>query len=190
MALPPNVQNQLNLILASPGFTTCPLLGQLLTLLLSTQGPFTADGIATSLSRSTGGAVRQAARRLRDELEEYYNNKSKFDRLRFKVELKTYTVTVEELPPTTISPSSETPLVKTDLPPPSILPPRNNLTQRRFLGDRFVGRVEELWQVHQLLQATAVQGSVVSVSGLVGVGKSQIAIEYCYRFAHVPSPAR
>ncbi|PYV45420.1 MAG: hypothetical protein DMG06_02435 [Acidobacteria bacterium] len=54
----------------------------------------------------------------------------------------------------------------------------------RALGDGFVGRVEALWEVHHKLnqgKTTIVQGVGV-VTGMGGLGKSQLATDYVHRF--------
>jgi tetratricopeptide (TPR) repeat protein len=52
------------------------------------------------------------------------------------------------------------------------------------LGVRFVGRVRELWEIHRLLEPRENAGppGVVLITGLAGLGKTQLAIEYVHRF--------
>ncbi|WP_225846317.1 FxSxx-COOH system tetratricopeptide repeat protein [Streptomyces sp. HPF1205] len=47
---------------------------------------------------------------------------------------------------------------------------------------RFTGREELLWEVHQQLTQAEPGAGVVTLFGLSGVGKTQIATEYVYRF--------
>jgi hypothetical protein len=54
----------------------------------------------------------------------------------------------------------------------------------RNLG--FVGREGDLAQVHRLLQqAVAVGVLPVAASGMGGIGKTQLAVEYAYRHAGI-----
>src|SRR5262249_7516165 len=48
---------------------------------------------------------------------------------------------------------------------------------------RFVGRGDLLEQVRDLLRAAGPDGGRLALTGLPGVGKTQIALEYAYRFA-------
>ncbi|MEE8574445.1 MAG: toll/interleukin-1 receptor domain-containing protein [Thermodesulfobacteriota bacterium] len=71
----------------------------------------------------------------------------------------------------------------------SILPPTCNLPKKhrmpyRSLGDKFVGRVRDLWDIHDILRerTTAVVEGVGVVMGTGGLGKTQLAIEYVHRF--------
>lgn len=60
------------------------------------------------------------------------------------------------------------------------LPRPNNMVRLGSRGDRFIGRVSELWDVHHALAST----HLAIVTGLSGVGKTQLAIEYIWRFAN------
>ncbi|PWC88449.1 hypothetical protein TSH100_07810 [Azospirillum sp. TSH100] len=63
--------------------------------------------------------------------------------------------------------------------------------KRRIGSNRFVGRVPDLWSVHDGLTAASVTvitgarpgGDLVQVQGMGGIGKSMLAEEYALRFA-------
>src|SRR5262249_48014317 len=75
--------------------------------------------------------------------------------------------------------SAHAPLESGNLPPVTALPAANWMPYRS-LKDRFVGRVPDLWSIHRNLEA---QNLIASVSGFAGLGKTQLAIEYAWRFA-------
>jgi tetratricopeptide (TPR) repeat protein len=69
------------------------------------------------------------------------------------------------------------------LPPISRLPDRSRMPYRS-LGNGFVGRVSDLWNIHDILlnrKAAVVEG-VGIIMGTGGIGKTQLAIEYVHRF--------
>ena len=68
------------------------------------------------------------------------------------------------------------------LPPPRPLPIGSRMPHRRNKG--FVGREEDLKELYTRLQASAAVGigQVVAAAGLGGIGKSQLAVEFAYRY--------
>lgn len=51
-------------------------------------------------------------------------------------------------------------------------------------SDRFVGRAQELMDLHSMLTRSPVVGITAQIRGLGGVGKSLLVIEYARRFGH------
>jgi tetratricopeptide (TPR) repeat protein len=76
-----------------------------------------------------------------------------------------------------------TPADRDKLPPVCRLPDRHWMPYRS-LGNAFVGRVRDLWQMNDMLRErkTAVVEGVGVVMGTGGIGKTQLAIEYVHRF--------
>jgi len=74
-------------------------------------------------------------------------------------------------------PKSPTPLPRF----PGTLPPIWNITQER--NPYFTGRDQELTSLHSSLTQGHATALTQAVKGLGGVGKSQLALEYAYRYA-------
>ena len=70
--------------------------------------------------------------------------------------------------------------------PPIVTLPMPHRMPYRSLGDRFAGRIEALWALHDLLsqEGTAVVEGVGVVVGTGGLGKTQLATEYVHRFGN------
>jgi hypothetical protein len=69
------------------------------------------------------------------------------------------------------------------LPPIGRLPDRHRMPYRS-LGDGFIGRAKDIWQLDDILRESgnaAIKG-VGAVMGMGGLGKTQVAIEYVHRF--------
>lgn len=69
-----------------------------------------------------------------------------------------------------------------DLPEPGLLPSNAMLPYQR--NQDFVGRAGDLLQMARLLSVGTVDGrsSVVALTGMGGLGKTQMAVEFCYRY--------
>lgn len=72
---------------------------------------------------------------------------------------------------------------KSKLPPVRPLPERHRMPYHS-LGEKFIGRVEAIWELHESLSrnnTTLLQGTGV-LAGTGGLGKTQLATEYAHRF--------
>jgi len=76
-------------------------------------------------------------------------------------------------------------LDRSKLPPIQQLPKTHNMPFRS-LGSRFIGRVSDIWHIHDILQnkQTAVIEGVGIIMGTGGLGKTQTAIEYVHRLGY------
>jgi tetratricopeptide (TPR) repeat protein len=74
------------------------------------------------------------------------------------------------------------PLPSEHVPAPAPLPPRSRMHMRR--NPQFVGRTEQLRALARALQVDgkAVIGQVASITGLGGIGKTQLAAEFVHRY--------
>ncbi len=73
---------------------------------------------------------------------------------------------------------------RSTLPPVQKFPAHHRMPFRS-LGDNFIGRIADLWAIHDALHngGTAIVQGVGVLAGTGGLGKTQAAIEYAYRFA-------
>ena len=78
------------------------------------------------------------------------------------------------------------PLKRGQLPPEQQLPPGSRMSLRS-MGNRFVGRVDALWDLHDLLfnKDIAIVSGIGVIAGTGGLGKTQLAIEYVRRFGYL-----
>ena len=74
---------------------------------------------------------------------------------------------------------------RSKLPPVCKRLPDWNFIPYRSLHGRFINKVREMWEIHDILthRKQAVVGGVGVVKGMGGIGKTQLAIEYAHRFA-------
>jgi tetratricopeptide (TPR) repeat protein len=89
--------------------------------------------------------------------------------------------TFPETAPTSTGPSRAAPVSSQRPPFPGSLPPIWNITEER--NPYFTGRDEALDRMHRALTAGNTAALTQAIMGLGGVGKTQLALEYAYRYA-------
>ena len=85
------------------------------------------------------------------------------------------------VPIATLEPTELPPLHLSGLPKPGSLPLNAIVPYRR--NDNFIGRAEDLQAIAaHLLAASRSSPPVVAITGMGGLGKTQLAVEFCYRY--------